>query len=470
LAVVAADLLSQRKGLVTIVSLMGIGISAAMAISLIGAGAQTAGNGLFALDHFAIFFKLLFLGIAFLVIMASADYVKNMSRFHGEYHTLLLTATLGAMLTAAATDIISILLSVELTAISLYALVGFLKDNKSGESSIKYILLGAVNSAVLLYGLAMVFGFTGSTSLVDIAQAVGGIPAHGISGSAGLIFGIVLVIAGFGFKIGVVPFHMWAPDVYEGAPTPVTLYLSTASKIAGFSILLRFLITAFIQPTNISQDWGVILAVISAFTMTFGNVFAMPQVNIKRLLAYSSIAQSGYMLVALAAIGMAAASVNALQSSLLYYILAFALAEIVVFTVVITVSHKLNSDFIADYAGLAKRSPILSITITLGLLSLMGLPPLAGFIGKFYVFTQAAQHGLIWLVIIAVINSVISSYYYLKIIKTIWMDDAADEEAIKPSVAPGLALALACAGILLLGIAPAVFTQVSQWGAHLLLP
>ena len=426
------------------------------------------GNGLFALDHFAVFFKLLFLGLAFMVILASTDYVKRMERFHGEFHALILTATLGAMLTAAATDIISILLSVELTAISFYALVGFLKEGKAGESSLKYILLGAVNSAVLLYGLAMVFGFTGSTHLSDIAQAVGNIPG-GFSGSAGLIFGLVLIVAGFGFKIAAVPFHMWAPDVYEGAPTPITLLLSTASKIAGFSVLLRFLVTAFIQPTHISQDWGVILAVISALTMTAGNLLAIQQKNIKRLLAYSSIAQSGYMLVSVAALGMTAASNLALQSSLLYFIAAFALAEIAVFTAVIIVSRKLNSDLIANYAGLAKRSPLLAIGITVGLLSLMGLPPLAGFMGKFYTFSQATQHGLIWLVIIAVVNSVISAYYYLKIIKTIWMDEPAAEEAVTSSIAPKLALAVACIGILLLGIAPSIFTRATEWGAHLLL-
>jgi NADH-quinone oxidoreductase subunit N len=234
---------------------------------------------------------------------------------------------------------------------------------------------------------------------------------------------------------------------------------------------LRFLVTAFIQPATLSQDWGVILAVIAALTMTVGNLLAIQQKYIKRLLAYSSIAQSGYMLVAIAALGMAAVSDNALQSSLLYFILAFALAEVAVFTAIIVVSRRSGTgDNIPDYAGLSRRSPLLAVGITIGLLSLMGLPPLAGFMGKFYVFSQAAQHGLIWLVIIAVVNSVISAYYYLKIIKTIWMDEPAGEEAVTSSAAPKVVLLLACIGILLLGVAPAIFTRATEWGAHLLLP
>jgi len=468
-AAIVTDLLFKRKGAVTIVSLTGIGVSVVLALSLMGKNSRAIGNGLFALDNYAIFFASLFLGLAFLVILASADYVSRMRDFHGEFHALILTAALGAMLTAAATDMISILLSVELTAVSFYALVGFLKDGKASESSLKYLLLGAVNSAVLLYGLAMVFGFSGSTRLAEIAQAVSNIPA-GTAGSAGLIFGLVLVGTGFSFKIASVPFHMWAPDVYEGAPTPITLYLSTASKIAGFAVLLRFLLTGFIQPTALSQNWGMALAVISALTMTLGNLLAIPQANIKRLLAYSSIAQSGYMLIALASLGMTAAADNTIQSSLLFYILAFALAEIAVFAAVIITSHRINSDLIEGYAGLAKRSPLLAVALTIGLLSLMGLPPMAGFIAKFYVFSQAARSGLVWLVIIAVINSVISAYYYLRIVKTMWMDAPAGDESVSSSPAPKLSLIIACIGIVVLGIVPALITRATEFGSRLLLP
>ncbi len=470
LVAIAADLLFKRKAIVTAVCLAGVAVAIGLTFSLLGTPSSVIGNGLFTMDDYAIFFKFLFLGLAFVVVLGSVDYVNRMKDFHGEFHALLLTATLGAMLTASASDIISILLSVELTALSFYALVGFLKNEKAAESSIKYLLLGAINSAVLLFGLSMVFGFTGSTSLSGIASAVTAIPSGGASGGAGLIFGLLLVVAGFSFKVASVPFHMWAPDVYEGAPTPITLYLSTASKIAGFAVLTRFLVSSFLQPAALAENWGIILAGISALTMTTGNLLAISQVNIKRLMSYSSIAQSGYMLIAVACLGMSSSSIDTVQNSLLYFILAFTLAEVVVFTAIIVISRSNSNDLIADYAGLFRRSPPLAIAMTIGLLSLMGLPPLAGFLGKFYVFSQAAQHGLIWLVIVAVVNSVISAYYYLKIIKTIWMDEPASEEPVSSSFAPRFAIVIACVGIAVLGISPVVITRFTEFGSHLLLP
>jgi NADH-quinone oxidoreductase subunit N len=469
LAAIAVDLIFKRKAVVTLVCLAGLAVAAGLTFSVMGKTPQVIANGLFALDDYSIFFKFLFLGLAFTTILASVDYVNKMRNFHGEFHALILTATLGAMLTASASDIISVLLSVELTALSFYALVGFLKDVKASESSLKYVLLGAVNSAVLLYGLSMLFGFSGSTSLNGIAGAVAAIPSGGAAGGAGLIFGLVLVVAGFGFKIVAVPFHMWAPDVYEGAPTPVTLYLSTASKIAGFSVLMRFLLTAFLQPISLAQNWGTILAALSVLTMTAGNLLAIPQVNIKRMLSYSSIAQSGYVLVAVASLGFSAASFRQVQSSLLYFILAFAFAELAVFTVIVVMSRNKPADLISDYAGLSRRSPLLAVAMTLGLLSLMGLPPLAGFMGKFYIFSQASQHGLIWLVVVAVINSVISAYYYLRIIRNIWMDEPAGEETASSSFGPRIALIIACLGIVVLGVAPALIARFTEFGSHLLL-
>jgi NADH-quinone oxidoreductase subunit N len=274
-------------------------------------------------------------------------------------------------------------------------------------------------------------------------------------------------MAGFAFKIAAVPFHMWAPDVYEGAPTPITLFLSTVSKIAGFSILLRFMFAGVIQPASLSHNWGIILAVVSVLTMTAGNLLAITQHNIKRLLAYSSIAQSGYMLMAVAAVGIAATFDSSITSSFLYYLTAFALAEVAVFTVIIIASRQTDNDDISDYAGLGKRSPLLACAMTLGLLSLMGLPPLVGFMGKFFVLSQAAQHNLIWLVIVAVVNSVISAYYYLKILRAIWADAPASTTSLKVSLPPKIALFVACAGVLLLGILPALLNNATEWGAQM---
>jgi len=461
IAVIAVDLFSRRKWLVNTVSLVGLLVSIVLAISLVGSMPNYVGNGLFVLDNYAVFFKILFIAIAILVVLVSTDYIERIPKLHGEYHALLLTATLGAMLTAAAQNIISVILSVELTAVSLYALVGMLKNEKSTESSLKYLLLGAVNSAVMLFGLALVFGFTGSTNFSEIAEMIS---KSVMSDGFGLFFGLALVFAGFAFKIAAVPFHMWAPDVYEGSPTPITLFLSTVSKIAGFSILLRLVI--IIVDTSSNHTWGMLLAIISAVTMTTGNLLAISQNNIKRLLAYSSIAQSGYMLMAVAAVSVSMHDSLTIVSSLQSYMVAFALAEIAVFSVVIIASRYKDSESITDYSGLGKRSPRMAFILTLGLLSLMGFPLMAGFMGKFYVFNQVANGGLLWLVIIAVINSVISAFYYLRIIRTIWIETPQSFETPRSSPALKIVLFISGIGILLFGILPAILSTFTAWGSQ----
>jgi NADH-quinone oxidoreductase subunit N len=470
ISVILLDLFIQRKGWLTLLSLAGIICAVILAMPLLEQSQQTIWNGLLAIDGTAIFFKIFFLGLVFLIISASTDYVSRLNRFHGEFHALILLSGLGMMLMASATDLISLFLSLELTAISFYALTGFLKNKQSTEAALKYVLLGGVNSAMLLYGLALIFGFSGQTQLAAIAHSIQNLPASELMANPGLLLGLMLILAGFSFKTAAVPFHMWAPDVYEGAPTPVTLYLSTASKLAGFAVLLRVLLTSFSQPISLSQDWGIIIALVSGLGMTLGNLLAIPQSNIKRMLAYSSIAQTGYMLVALASMGFAAIIDSTTQASLLFYMLAFALAEVAVFTAVIIASQTFKSDNIADYAGLKQRSPVLAIALTIALLSLMGLPPTAGFIAKFYVFSQAVASGLLWLVIIAVINSVISAFYYLKVIKVMWMDQPAQTEPIKASPGPWIVLAISALGIIMAGILPIWGMKLAELGARLILP
>ncbi|GAH74653.1 unnamed protein product, partial [marine sediment metagenome] len=264
---------------------------------------------------------------------------------------LVLLSTLGMMLMAATAELISIYIALELTSISLYILVGFLKDPKSSEASLKYLLLGAVASAVLLFGMALIFGFTGKTQLGEIAQVLQAMSPKAVLASPGLILGIVLLVAGFGFKIAAVPFHMWVPDVYEGVPTPITAYLSVASKAAGFAIILRVFYSAFGLPQWLSLEWGLIFAVLSAIGMTVGNVIAIPQTNIKRMLGYSSIAQAGYLMVGLAAVGFSPAADIVGRSSLLFFLAAYALANLGAFIAIIAISNKLNSDLIEDYSG-----------------------------------------------------------------------------------------------------------------------
>jgi NADH-quinone oxidoreductase subunit N len=295
--VILLDLVLKNKWWLAALSIAGIVVSAGFAIAMWGGDSESIFFGMMAVDNFAIFFKLLFLVIAALVVLASTDYVSKLKRFQGEYYALVLISALGMMLMAATTELISIYISLELTSISLYILVGFLKDPKSTESALKYLLLGAVASAVLLFGMALIFGFTGQTQLGDIAAAIQSMSLSGVMSSPGLIAGIVLIIAGFGFKIAAVPFHMWVPDVYEGAPTPVTAYLSVGSKAAGFAIILRVFFSAFGLPDWLSLDWGMVFAILAAVGMTVGNIIALTQTNIKRMLGYSSVAQAGYLLV-----------------------------------------------------------------------------------------------------------------------------------------------------------------------------
>ena len=467
IAVILLDLFVKQKRLLVQVSLSGLVIAGGVTVAMWGYSFPAIFNNMLAVDNFALFFKLLFLGIAFLVILASIDYASRFARFQGEYYALILLSTLGMMLMAATTDLISIYISLELTSISLYALVGFLKDRKSTEASLKYLLLGAIASAVLLYGMALIFGFTGKTQLGEIAQVIQAMPMQALLTSPALILGIVLLIAGFGFKIAAVPFQMWVPDVYEGAPTPITAYLSVASKAAGFAIIMRVFFSAFGLPEWLSLNWGIIFAVLAAIGMTLGNIVAIPQNNIKRMLGYSSIAQAGYLLVGLAAMGFSPVADILGRSSILFFLAAYALTNMGAFIAIIAISNKLNSDLIEDYSGMGKRAPLLALALTLCLISLIGIPPAAGFMAKFYIFSAAVQHNLLWLVIIAVINSVISAYYYLRVVKVMWLGEAVSEEKVPLSGALRLALSLSCLGVLLLGIVPGYIMKLAQLAASM---
>jgi NADH-quinone oxidoreductase subunit N len=460
--VILLDLFIQRKGWLVVVSIAGIVVAAGFTLAMWGGSPQAIFNNMLAVDNFALFFKLLFLGIAVLVILSSIDYASKFARFQGEYYALVLISTLGMMLMAAATELITIYIALELTSISLYVLVGFLKDSKSSEASLKYLLLGAVASAVLLYGMALIFGFTGKTQLGEIAQVI-----QTASPSPALILGIVLMIAGFGFKIAAIPFHMWVPDVYEGAPTPITAYLSVASKAAGFAIILRVFYSAFGLPQWLSLDWGLTIAVLAAIGMTLGNVAAIPQTNIKRMLGYSSIAQAGYLMVGLATVGFSPAADILGRSGVLFFLASYTLTNLGAFIAIIAISNKLDSDLIQDYSGMFKRAPFLALALTLCLISLIGMPPAAGFMAKFYIFSAAVQHNLLWLVVIAVVNSVISAYYYLRVVKVMWVGEPASEEKVPSSGALRIALVLSCLGVLLLGIIPGYVMRLAEMAASL---
>jgi len=465
--VILLDLFIEQKGWLVVVSIIGIIVAAGLTIAMWGGGSQALFNNMLAVDNFALFFKLLFLAIAALVILASVDYASRFARFQGEYYALVLLAALGMMLMAATAELVSIYIALELASISLYALAGFLKDPKSTEASLKYLLLGAVASAVLLFGMALVFGFTGKTQLGGIAEAIQGLSLSGVLASPGLILGMVLMVAGFGFKIAAIPFHMWVPDVYEGAPTPITAYLSVASKAAGFAVILRVFYSAFGLPSWLSLDWGLIFAVLSAIGMTLGNIIAIPQTNIKRMLGYSSIAQAGYLMVGLATVGFSPLADIVGRSGLLFFLASYALTNLGAFIAIIAISSKLDSDLISDYSGMGRRAPLLALALTLCLISLIGMPPAAGFMAKFYIFSGAVKHGLLWLVVIAVINSVISAYYYLRVVKVMWVGEPASKTKIPSSGALRFALAISCLGVLLLGIIPGYLMKLAELAAKM---
>jgi NADH-quinone oxidoreductase subunit N len=464
--VILLDLVIQRKGVLAVISIIGLIVSAGFTIALWGTFEATFYNML-TIDDFAVFFKLLFLVIAGLVILSSTDYVSKFARFQGEYYALILLSALGMMLMAATRELISIYIALELTSISLYVLAGFLKDPKSTEASLKYLLLGAISSAVLLYGMALVFGSTGETQLDKIAVAVQSISSGSVSANPALIVGVVLLVAGFGFKIAAVPFHMWVPDVYEGAPTPIVGYLSVGSKAAGFAIILRVFYSAFGLPDWLSLNWGLIFAALATIGMFLGNLTALPQANIKRMLGYSSIAQASYLMVGLATMGVVPATDSLGQSSILFFLAGYALTNLGAFAAIIAISNKLDSDLIQDYSGMIKRAPLLTLALSLCLISLIGMPPAVGFMAKFYIFRGAVQGGLLWLVIVAVLNSVISAYYYLRVVKVMWFGEPASEEKVPSSIALRVALAISCLGVLLLGIMPAYIINLAELAARL---
>ncbi len=444
-----------------------VGVVIAAVVMVMASPYPGSFNGMFVFDGFAVFFKLLFLGVAFLIILASEDYVAKIGGFRGEYYALILLSTLGMMLMAAATELISIYVSLELASLSLYALVGFLKNPRSNEASLKYVLIGALSSAVLLYGMALVFGYTGNTKLNDISLAIQSATPGFLAESPALMLGIILLIGGFGFKIASVPFQMWVPDVYEGAPTTITAFLSVASKSSGFAVILRVFFSAFHAPDWLSLNWAIIFAVLAAITMTIGNVVAIPQINIKRLLGYSSIAQAGYIMVGLAAMGIPGPNDMAGRSGVLFFLASYALTNTGAFVAIIAITNKLGSDQINDFSGMIRRAPVLALALSLCLISLIGMPPAAGFMGKFYIFSGAVQSHLLWLVIVAVINSVISAYYYLRVVKVMWFGEPASLEKVPSSFSLRLALVLCCLGVLAVGIVPDLLMRYAQLGARM---
>ena len=480
--VIVADLFTRRTGLLVGLAFVGLvapaGLSAWQLADLIGAGANelTADGSVIlytlSIDKFALFFNFLIMAAVGLVVLVSNDYVRRMERLQGEYFGLMLLSATGMMLLAAADELISIYIALELTTLPLAALAAFLPNGRSSEAGMKFLIVGAISSAVMLYGMALIYGFTGSTRLDEIAVALAAAPQSGILpfGSMAVLLAIVLLLAGFGFKMSAAPFQMWVPDVYEGAPTPMVAFLSVASKAAAFALVLRVFYIGF---DALGGDWWVLLAGLAALSMTIGNLVAIAQRNIKRMFGYSTIAHAGYILVGVAAaatIGDESATFG--PSSVLFYLAAYTAANLTAFFAIVCIGNRINSDEIEDYAGMLRRSPFMAIALALALIALIGVPPTSIFIAKIYIFAAAINTGeslMTWLVIIGVVNSVVSAYYYLRVIKVMFLQQPIHTERLGGSWPVNVALGVAALCMLWLGVAPGTILGAAEQAAVVLL-
>lgn len=470
LLVIALDLMVQRKGWLVLLSAVGLLVPLALTITLwVDPKDVLADNptGLFntlLVDKYALFFKVLVLAILGAIVLTSVDYVHKLERFRGEYFALLMFAATGMMLLAATTELISIYISLELATLPLAALAAFLGESRSSEAGMKFLILSAISSALLLYGIALLFGFTGTTYLVEIGEALRQAPQGEVPfGGYAVLVAVVLIVAGFGFKISTVPFHMWVPDVYEGSPTPVVAFLSVASKAAAFAVVLRVFYIA-LGPYDV--DWGILFAVLAAASMTIGNLVAIAQQNIKRLLGYSTIAHAGYILIGVASISGGDDGGGGFStfgpSSVLFYLGAYAATNLAAFMAIIAISNKTGSHQIEDFAGMGRRAPYLALALALALVALIGIPPTGIFIAKLYIFSAAVKSDLAWLAVVGVVNSVISAYYYLRIVRVMYLTPPASEEAIPSSRPFQLALIVSALSVLALGIYPGPLVEVAE--------
>ncbi|MBN2085085.1 MAG: NADH-quinone oxidoreductase subunit N [Anaerolineales bacterium] len=456
LVILGLDLIPPEKRRASLGWLTAAGLGGILAAHLLGGAASASGPATVHADALAFFFRALFLLGAMITVLISID-SEGVGR-HGEYYALLLFSTIGLCLMAAAADLIMLALAIEMAAMPLYILAGFLNRNsRSTEAGVKYFLFGATASAVMWYGFSLLYGFTGQTDLSAAAVALAE------ADPAVILAAAVPILAGLGFKVAMVPFHFWAPDVYEGAPTPVAAFLSTAVKAAGFAVLLRILLAVF--PPASASYWGLLISLLSAVTMTLGNLLAMVQKNIKRLLAYSSIAHAGYALIGLVTLlpeGLAATA---------FYLLTYLFANLAAFAVVTLVANAAGGDDVSALAGLSRRSPAAALAMLVALLSLAGMPPLAGFAGKVFLFASAVEARLIWLAAFGAANSVLALYYYLTVIKSVYLHRGEHEQAAFPFPgAAALALAACTAGILVLGIAASPWFEAALRAVRPLFP
>ncbi|MCO5216158.1 MAG: NADH-quinone oxidoreductase subunit N [Thermomicrobiales bacterium] len=439
---------------ITGVTLAGFGAAIVAQLSQRGETGTTF-HGLFQLDGLTVFLNLVILVAAVLTVLISASYVEYLDSKMGtgEFYTLLTFAVFGAMLTASAGDMVMLYVGIELTSIATYILTAFAKRRTTAlEGAFKYFLLGLFASAILLYGMSWIYGSTGSTGLNEISASLTA-ALTGSEPNAGMILGMLLVIVGFSFKLAAVPFHFWTPDAYDGAPTPVTGYMSVIPKAAAAVAMIRILVQGL---ESLADDWTMVLAVLAFVTMLFGNIVAISQTDVKRMLAYSSIAHTGYMIAGIAAFrlidGMAG---ERSISSVLYYLIAYTFMNIGAFAIVVWVQHRGDGTTLGDFAGLASRSPLAALAMTVFLVSLMGIPPTIGFYAKYYVIVALLESNLLWLAMTIVMASAISAYFYLRVVAVMYFQEKSEDTTGRPIVASpllNLGIGVMVVGVLALGL------------------
>ena len=467
-AVLLLDLVvdETRKYLVTQLAGVGVLVSIVPVVALaVNGDDRSMFGGAYVVDDFALLFKGLFLATGYVVLLMSTRYIEDGDYYEGEYSFLLLSSLLGMVVMSSSRDLISIFVALELLSIPAYMLAGWRKrDLRSNEAALKYYLLGVLASGVMLYGMSLVFGATGSTLLTTIGREVAG----SVGEQPLVTLGIFFIVVGFAFKVSAVPFHFWAPDTYEGAPTPVTAFLSVASKTGGFVALLQLIYVGFFGRADV---WGPLFWVLAALTMTVGNLVALRQTNIVRMLAYSSVAQAGYILVPFAVAGDSPDAVGTAQTATMVYLLIYAAMNLGAFAVVMAVARKTRSGEISSYGGLFNYAPGLTVLMTIFVFSLAGIPPLGGWFAKLYIFQAAIDAGTstaVLLAVIAGVNSVIALFYYASIAREMWMRPVPDEDRT-PIVVPAplaAALGLTALVVVAIGVYPQAVARLGDL-AHL---
>jgi NADH-quinone oxidoreductase subunit N len=456
-----AELILKKKELIALLTLIAIGVTGYIITTTVpftNGGVNTpniAFSGMYISDSYSIFFKFLFLASALLTVLLSIRYLSNEKVHYGEYYSLILFSVLGMSFMASAYDLILLYLGTELMALSVYVLTGFKRYNpRSNEAALKYFLLGAFSSALLLYGISFIYLLTGTTNIKEIALKLRFQPSEPV-----LMIALLFLASAFAFKIAAVPFHMWSPDVYEGAPTPITAFMSVGPKAAGFSVIGRVFIIAL---GAIAVDWKVLLSILSVLTMIVGNVLAISQTNIKRMLAYSSIAHSGYALL-----GIIAGTPEGIASTM-NYLLIYTFMNIGAFAIVIIMSRANPEgdisigEQISDYEGLSKTEPLWAALMLIFMFSLTGIPPTAGFIGKFYLFMSVINAGYTGLAIVAVIMSAVSAYFYLRIVMLMYMKEPLKALTVSPNLSEAIATTISTGLVLIMGVAPYYFIEFAR--------